>query len=65
MVKRDDDAAEPDVEEQTVLVGTVPPLTTPCTLLALSDWVLQVQALAPGVGYAATVVSTATNITVT
>jgi hypothetical protein len=45
----------------------VPPgaLTTPCTLLALHNWLAGAHAVAPGVGAAANVTSTATSIGVT
>ena len=44
----------------------VPPgaLTTPCSLLALHNWLLAAHGVAPGVGATAQVTSTATSISV-
>jgi hypothetical protein len=44
----------------------VPPgaLTTPCSLLALHNWVLGAHAVSPAVGAAAQVTTTATSIAV-
>jgi hypothetical protein len=52
------------VEERSGI--KVPPgaLTTPCSLLALHNWVISAHVTAPGIGAAANVTTTATSIAV-
>jgi hypothetical protein len=54
-----------EVEERAVIKHPPGALTTPCSLLALHNWMKDAHASAPGVGLTAQVATTATTIAVT
>jgi hypothetical protein len=56
------DKDEKDSAEELVLPQTPTALTTPCSLVALENWLKGVRVLTPGLGGGVTVTTTATSV---